>query len=293
MRYILNDDVELDLPPDWEDQVAEARQFVSDRTDQARSAALAEGSSAEEAERAAMKALHKAVKDRSRVWAAASPALMAASDGKCWYCEKREDRSDKPVDHFRPKGRVRDAAGHPGYWWRAFDWRNLRLSCTYCNSRRRDVVTGRVGGKQDFFPVIEPPPRQQAEGDADDRPKLLDPLNDEDTKQLTFLTNGFPAPVDKDPVSEARSRALCSIDLYHLDLTSLVRERKQIAIDIRDLVAAGQDAVEAGDAEGRKRVKKELIKKARHKAELSSAARVYLGAYKTLPWVQEIFDRDL
>ncbi|HEX8381818.1 MAG TPA: hypothetical protein VF592_00440 [Sphingomonas sp.] len=293
MRYILNDDVELDLPHDWDDRVEEARTFVSDKADEARSAALGEGQSAEDAERAALKALHKAIEKRSRVWAAASPALAAASDEKCWYCEKRQDRSDKPVDHFRPKGRVNGAAGHPGYWWRAFDWRNLRLSCTYCNSRRRDVKTGRVGGKQDYFPVIEPPLRQQMEDDADDRPKLLDPLIDEDTKQLTFLTNGFPAPVDEDADSEARERALCSIDLYHLDHTSLVRERKQIAIDIRTLVAAGQDAIEAGDAEGRKRAKKELIKKARHKAELSSAARIYLGAYKTLPWVQEIFDRDL
>lgn len=293
MRYILNDDVELDLPGDWDHLVAEARQFVADRAELARSAALAEGRSAEEAEVAALIALHRAVERRSRVWAAASPALTAASEGKCWYCEKRQDRSDKPVDHFRPKGRVQGAAGHPGYWWRAFDWRNLRLSCTYCNSRRRDVTTGRVGGKQDFFPVIEPPPRQQVEGDADDRPKLLDPLIDEDTKQLTFLTNGFPAPVDQDPASEARGRALCSIELYHLDHSSLVRERKQIAMDIRDLVAAGQDAVETGDTEGRKQAKKELIKRARHKAELSSAARVYLGAYKTLPWVQEIFDRDL
>lgn len=293
MRYILNDDVELDLPHDWEDRVTAARQFVDDQAAAAREEALAKGASAEEGEKAALKALHEAVNSRSAVWALASPALIKASEGKCWYCEKREDRSDKPVDHFRPKGRVHGAKSHPGYWWKAFDWRNLRLSCTYCNSRRRDVETGYVGGKQDYFPVIEPPQRQQSEGDPEDRPELLDPLVDEDTKKLTFLTNGFSAPADEDEASEAHIRARSSIRLYHLDHTSLVRERKQIAIDIRELVKEGQRAVEEGDKEARSRVKKALIRKARHKAELSTAARIYLGAYKTHPWVQEIFDRDL
>lgn len=293
MRFILIDDVELELPHDWDNRVAAARKFVDDSAAAALDKALAAGATADEAEAAALKALHEAVNKRSAVWALAGPALLKASDGKCWYCEKREDRSDKPVDHFRPKGRVHGAEAHPGYWWRAFDWRNLRLSCTYCNSRRRDLETGHVGGKQDYFPVLEPPPRQQAEGDAEDRPKLLDPLVDDDTKQLTFLTNGFATPADDDASSEAHARVLCSIELYHLDHTSLVRERKQIAIDIRELVLDGQKAVAAGDAEARSRVKKALIRKARHRAELSTAARVYLGAYKTLPWVQEIFDRDL
>src|SRR5260370_29254202 len=46
--------------------------------------------------------------------------LERLSDGKCWYCESREDRSDNPVDHFRPKGRVAECEDHEGYWWLAF-----------------------------------------------------------------------------------------------------------------------------------------------------------------------------
>ncbi|MFJ6023545.1 hypothetical protein ACIQC9_02945 [Brevundimonas sp. NPDC092305] len=293
MRYILCEDVEVELPPDWDTIVGEARQHVIDKTTAARDAAAAEGATPEAAEVVAMKALHKAVAQKASVWGKAAPALMRASDEKCWYCEKRQVRSDNPIDHFRPKGRVHGAPDHPGYWWRAFDWKNFRLSCTYCNSRRRDVETGRVGGKQDFFPVLEPPPRQGAEGDPDDRPRLLDPLVDADTKMITYLANGYPAPVDENPASEARARVLCSIDLYHLDQAALVRERKQLAIDIRSFVEAGQQADQAGDAVGRQNAKTELIKRVRRKAELSSAARIFLGAYKQFPWVQEIFDRDL
>ena len=56
MRYILNDDVELDLPHDWEDRVTAARQFVDDQAAAAREEALAKGASAEEGEKAALKA---------------------------------------------------------------------------------------------------------------------------------------------------------------------------------------------------------------------------------------------
>lgn len=293
MRFILAEDVELELPDDWEAIVEVARKSVTDAAQKAREDALAAGATPEAAEQAALKAVHEAVNKKASTWGQAGEALRTASDGKCWYCEMRQERSDMPVDHFRPKGRVHGVKEHPGYWWKAFDWQNLRLSCTYCNSRRRDVETGHVGGKQDYFPVLEPPARQLAEADPEDRPRILDPLVDEDTKQLTFLKNGFASPSATDKTSEAYERADCSIKLYHLNHTRLTRARKQIEIDIRELVIAGQEAIAAGDMAGRRRAKKGIISKARHRAELSTAARIYLGAYKTHPWIQEIFDRDL
>lgn len=293
MRWILTDDVEDELPPDWSDLVHEAVNFVQQEGEKARAAAQAEGKAHKEVEEAFLDAVHKAIGKRKRVWANASHALAAASDGKCWYCEKRQARSDMPVDHFRPKGRVHEAADHSGYWWLAFDWRNLRLSCTYCNSRRRDVKTGRVGGKQDYFPVIEPPQRQTCATDPEDRPLLLDPALDGDTRLLTFLTNGFPSPSNNDEEHDDHKRAVRSIELYHLDHSALVRERKDLARRIRELVEDGQKAVQKGDDVGRRAKKKELLKLARQRAELSSAARVYLGVYRNLPWVQEIFEHEL
>ncbi len=59
-------------------------------------------------------------------------ALEEKSHRKCWYCEAREKRSDRHVDHYRPKNRVHGTS-HGGYWWLAFDYRNYHLACTYCN----------------------------------------------------------------------------------------------------------------------------------------------------------------
>jgi hypothetical protein len=80
----------------------------------------------------------------------AMPCLLELFHGKCAYCETVIS-SNQPgdVEHYRPKGRIRDADGkilrvrlndadseHPGYWWLAYDWCNLLPSCIDCNRRR-------------------------------------------------------------------------------------------------------------------------------------------------------------
>jgi hypothetical protein len=84
---------------------------------------------------------------------------------KCAYCETnvREARQVGHAEHFRPKGgvkykeegkdkqttaRVKDEQGqdidHPGYFWLAYNWKNLVPSCEACNTR---------WGKKNQFPV--------------------------------------------------------------------------------------------------------------------------------------------
>jgi len=53
--------------------------------------------------------------------------------------------ADLHVEHYRPKGKVtvrtdendqtsREVIDHPGYFWLAYEWYNLILSCPYCNT---------------------------------------------------------------------------------------------------------------------------------------------------------------
>src|SRR5262245_47312628 len=71
---------------------------------------------------------HSEINRRRQLWADLKESLGRLSSKKCWYCESKEIRSDKHVDHFRPKNRVTENGcnGHPGYWWLAFEWRNFR-----------------------------------------------------------------------------------------------------------------------------------------------------------------------
>jgi hypothetical protein len=60
---------------------------------------------------------------------------------KCAYCESTY-RAVGPLDveHFRPKGKVKEAPKHPGYWWLAAAWSNLLPSCRDCNQLRSQLA---------------------------------------------------------------------------------------------------------------------------------------------------------
>ena len=94
----------------------------------------------------------KFINKKSKTWKDLKPKLEKLSHRKCWYCESLEIRSDRTVDHYRPKNSVKDT-NHGGYWWLAFRHDNFRLSCTFCNSHRQDRGSGEVGGKGDLFPL--------------------------------------------------------------------------------------------------------------------------------------------
>jgi hypothetical protein len=90
--------------------------------------------------------------------------------GKCAYCETHLSGARQPGDaeHFRPKKGVNyrpveagrsafvpamaeDEAAtpvrtiqHPGYFWLAYNWRNLLPACNFCN---------RAAGKRNQFPI--------------------------------------------------------------------------------------------------------------------------------------------
>ena len=65
--------------------------------------------------------------------------LLKAQYNKCCYCETwYPDPINLAVEHFRPKSGVRQTHDsneeHPGYYWLAYEWDNLLLSCHPCNS---------------------------------------------------------------------------------------------------------------------------------------------------------------
>jgi len=80
--------------------------------------------------------------------------------GRCAYCETPiADNQYIQVEHFRPKAGIKDENGnvvnlkdssgletdipHHGYYWLAYDWRNLLPSCAICNQPKSTI-----------FPVI-------------------------------------------------------------------------------------------------------------------------------------------
>lgn len=174
--------------------------------------------------------------------------------GKCAYCEAPiSDFSHGNIDHFRPKGRVRDAENrtvhlldeegrprrdengilelHPGYYWLAYDWRNLLPTCDKCNQSNR--IGDKVIGKHDRFPV-EGRHAQTPEEIADERPLLLHPGSqdeEDDPRRHLDVDPKKGLLVAKTPRGEA------CIEIFGLNIRDqLVQERKRACRAVEGLI---------------------------------------------------------
>jgi hypothetical protein len=196
-------------------------------------------------------------------------------NNKCAYCETRAVRDPGDAEHFRPKGRVSvaeplsggkkklkkiriiDPSGkeidHPGYFWLAYNWKNLLPACRDCNSSE---------GKRDQFPIEKEHvflmpltardlqrmrsalPSMRWSGyfylDPDDLDKiegrlLLHPYLDHPETEVRFGFRGIEAP------AEGSRKAVVSIEVYKLDADTLrqAREGEQTAGFNRFLMAMG------------------------------------------------------
>lgn len=107
---------------------------------------------------------------------------------KCWYTETLLAGSDKPIDHFRPKGEIKPfeqfhfnrPLGCCGYEWLKNEYKNYRVCCEYANRKTGD------GGKGCFFPLCDDTYLTPT-GTEDEKPMLLDPLIKDDVKLLSFF----------------------------------------------------------------------------------------------------------
>ena len=115
--------------------------------------------------------------------------LLRAQHGKCCYCESRfSTASYGEIEHFRPKGSVKHERGrgvtgpdwgmkYPGYYWLAYDWNNLLVSCGVCN---------RTKGSQ--FPLVDDGARARSHHDdvGEERPLFIDPSREDPRRHIRF-----------------------------------------------------------------------------------------------------------
>lgn len=225
------------------------------------------------------------INKRSQVWRDLKDPLAVLSHDKCWYCEVIQERSDNAVDHFRPKS---------VYPWLAFEKMNLRYSCTYCNSARKNPETGKTEGKANDFPLFDEAQRATAEGqEGHENPVLLDPCRTHDPGLLDFYADGSPCA--RYPNHDARKRrAETSIKAYHLDHPDLIEKRRVLAAEIASTLSEADALFNHCDA-GNQSIDNAfsgLIRRLRNaiseSAELSAFARTIVAGARDKEWVDAL-----
>jgi uncharacterized protein (TIGR02646 family) len=142
-------------------------------------------------------------------------ALKTAQHGKCAYCEsKMLHISHGDVEHFRPKGGWQQQAVDPvstsGYYWLAYEWSNLLLSCSICNQRKKNQ-----------FPLQDPNQRAKShhEGLAAEIPMLVHPAEEDPEAHIGF----------REEIAFPRSeRGRISIEVLGLNRQELEEHRRSL-----------------------------------------------------------------
>jgi hypothetical protein len=163
--------------------------------------------------------------------------LWAIGHMKCWYSEASLQECEGHVEHYRPKRRL-SGTGHAGYWWRIFDWTNLRLAHPTVNRRKTDYLTGKRVGKGSYFPLRHEAHRATNRGEEiHEEPILLDPVIPADTRLVCFAEeSGAPCPrYAKENNEWLHRRAEDSIEYYHLDEASWNAKRADLMAEVKKL----------------------------------------------------------
>jgi len=303
MRWVDID--KLEFPNGWQAKADKALDELRKEITNAELAAQIAGEDVTTARKAAITKEFKKPK-RQKIWKDLAPYLARLRKDKCWYSESKNSGSDKDVEHFRPKNSVAEDPDHGGYWWLAFDWRNYRYSCQWCNQRRVDTINGTDGGKWNHFPVGADSCRARQEGDNcdDEAIELLDPIDPHDWKLLTFRPDGKPIPA-KPLGTQEYVRAEVSIRLYHLDRKEFVDDRRSLAGRVQRLIQYMETLrPQITNSSMRKLYKdqeKELLRVIDRDSEYSAAALAYARAeiYKMerghqvkREWIEEILNSN-
>lgn len=177
-------------------------------------------------------------------------ALIKLFEAKCAYCESGILQEDWPIEHFRPKGKVKERTDHSGYYWLTYDWNNLYPSCTHCNEHRRgklfwdDQTADSGGGKACQFPLSNEATRAMKPSDdynKEDR-LLLDPCRDYPEKHLRY---------DADGQVHAKNRSnkgKKSIEVFNLIRKGLLIDRKPVIAFMVSIVEMRKNALKKGNA---------------------------------------------
>lgn len=147
--------------------------------------------------------------------------FATVSNNSCYACESVIFAGSNPaLDHYRPKafaGNQRKERSHPHhYWWLLFDWENFQVLCHVCNRH-----------KGSLFPIRGKRAKLRATGAAlaDEKPLIINPLDDDPADHLAFGDNGWLEPLSK--------RGETTIDVYALNRGNLVEARRGIVSEVQ------------------------------------------------------------
>jgi uncharacterized protein (TIGR02646 family) len=145
--------------------------------------------------------------------------LINVQGKKCCFCEKAVKNG--VIEHFRPKKGWQQNAGdpitRPGYYWLAYRWKNLLLSCTDCNESGQKGNLFPIDGIRAFSPVCNL---------TRENSKLVNPYEENPSAFISYYKS--------EPIS-LHPRGRKTIEVLKLDVRADIKQNRRDVYDIYDL----------------------------------------------------------
>jgi uncharacterized protein (TIGR02646 family) len=197
-------------------------------------------------------------------------ALRAAQHDKCCFCDSKVTHiSYGDVEHFRPKAACRQRPDgpllRPGYYWLAYEWKNLFFCCQLCNQRF----------KENLFPLRKPRARCRSQHDTlpAEEPLFVSPEEDP-SRHLRFRAEYLHA-------FRRSRRGQATIDALGLNRSELAERRRdhwavvQKLIECRQLFADAVRQAQAAGEDSPARYREQVAKLDAQLAQMSSDSAEY------------------
>lgn len=168
------------------------------------------------------------------VYKAMKDVYYAKCCGKCIYCEKKiEEPYQSEIEHYRPKKRVtfrndtpvmKNGTEHPGYYWLAYDWDNLLLSCQVCN-KPNNYEENKLG-KRNRFPVEDNYYATSPGEETNEKPLLINPTKEDPIDYIEYNPdNGYI-----DAIGNNKKGSIC-IEIFGLNIRDDLVDGRREAYD--------------------------------------------------------------
>lgn len=195
-------------------------------------------------------------------------ALLKTQHKKCCYCESKFlPTSYGAVEHFRPKGAVRQKQGqsqqYPGYYWLAYDWDNLLVSCEQCNSSH----------KGNLFPLAIQKRRARSHHDdiTKEQPLFIDPAREDPRRHIRFRGQTVYG------ITKRGRETIQGMGLGREDLEEARIEKLELLRTLHLFVKLKKDSAEPNDQNIVEEARKLLAEAVLPNAEYSAMAQDFLN----------------
>ncbi|MBP6456030.1 MAG: hypothetical protein KA275_04805 [Chitinophagaceae bacterium] len=200
----------------------------------------------------------------SKIYGLAKPKLKELQFDKCCFCESKiSHNSHGDVEHFRPKGgwvQENENQNKPGYYWLAYNWENLLLSCQICNQ----------SFKGNLFPLKDNSKRAKSHNDdiSKEEPIFINPFLENPEEFIEFV---YDIPKAKN----GNDRGIKTIEKLGLDREQLNERRRELLNEINLILDIANKVPETNE-DLVKSAKLYLLNKTKNNSEYSLMAKCYL-----------------